>query len=199
MLEQTLEHVNGRVERAAGRAVLLLAVPAAIGHLFAEQPIDHGLDVDAVVRANRHHAPVDARLRLTGEYRRATPGAVGVVPHSVVTDEADSALGFRALWVEAHLAQMEQREQRDPLRLGLVLEPVAVRTLEREKLRAPALGGHAGSLAGDLVGGCIGQIAHRLPPNGGVSVEQPIERVHVVIMELEHAKPTALTCRDAVL
>ena len=42
VLQKALEDVDRRVERSAGRAILLLAVPPAIGHLLAEQPLDNG-------------------------------------------------------------------------------------------------------------------------------------------------------------
>ncbi len=40
-----LEDVDRRVERSAGRAILLLAIPSAIGHLLAEQPLDDACHV----------------------------------------------------------------------------------------------------------------------------------------------------------
>src|SRR5438045_317399 len=73
MLQETFEDIDRRVERSAGRAVLLLAVPPAIGHLLAEQPLDDAPHVNAEVRADRYHATVDARLDLPGEHRCAVP------------------------------------------------------------------------------------------------------------------------------
>src|SRR5580692_12485088 len=51
--------------------------------------------------------------------------------------------------------------------------PVAGGKLGGEKLGAPALGGDARALGGDCVGGGIGEVAHDLPADGGVRIEQP--------------------------
>src|SRR5262249_60074881 len=65
--EQRLEHADRGVERRARRAVGRLAVPAAVGQLLAEQPVDDAPDVLAEVGAGRRHLPVDAGLDLAGE------------------------------------------------------------------------------------------------------------------------------------
>src|SRR5438477_6567863 len=88
VLEKALEDVDRRVERSAGRAILLLAIPPAIVHLLAEQPLDDGGRVQAEVRAGRHDASVDAWLDLAGEEWCAAPRAPRV-PRRVVADEAD--------------------------------------------------------------------------------------------------------------
>ena len=50
VLEQALDDVDRRPERRHGRAVLDLAVPAAVGELLAEQPVDERRHVHAEVR-----------------------------------------------------------------------------------------------------------------------------------------------------
>src|SRR5438270_13234383 len=56
VLQKTLEDVDRRVERSAGRAVFLLAVPPAIGHLLVEEPLDDAYHVHAEVRADGHRS-----------------------------------------------------------------------------------------------------------------------------------------------
>src|SRR3989442_3498989 len=67
VLEQGLEHADRGVERRPRRAVGGLAVPAAVGQLLGEQPVDDAPDVLAEVGAARRHLPVDARLHLARE------------------------------------------------------------------------------------------------------------------------------------
>src|SRR3989475_4364188 len=51
-LQKALQDVDRRVERSAGRAILLLAIPPAVGHLPAEPPPDYPCHVPAEVRAD---------------------------------------------------------------------------------------------------------------------------------------------------
>src|SRR5262249_52462544 len=64
VLEQSLQHTDRGVERRPRRALRRLAVPAAVGQLLAEQPVDDAPDVLAEVGANRPDLAVDARLGL---------------------------------------------------------------------------------------------------------------------------------------
>lgn len=64
MLEQSLQHTDRGVKRRPRRTVRCLTVPATIGQLLGEQPVDDGPDVLAEVGADRHDLPVDARLGL---------------------------------------------------------------------------------------------------------------------------------------
>src|SRR5207245_5506689 len=98
--EKALEDVDRRVERSAGRAILLLAIPSAIGHLLAEQPLHDADHVLAEVRADRHNAPVDARLDLAREQWCAAPRSPRV-PCRVIADEADRFPRHLARRVEA--------------------------------------------------------------------------------------------------
>jgi len=56
--------------------------------------------------------------------------------------------------------------------------PMAVRTLQCKQLAAPTLGGHAYTLGSHLVRGCVGEVAHHLPANCRVGVEQPLDERH---------------------
>src|SRR5207302_11060587 len=62
VLEQRLQHADRRVERRTSRTVRGFAVPAAVGKLLAEQPVDDAADVLAEVGAGSRDLPVDAGL-----------------------------------------------------------------------------------------------------------------------------------------
>ena len=104
MRQKTLEDVDRRMERSARRAILLLAIPPAIGHLLAEEPLDDSCHVLAEVRAERHDASVDARLDLAREHRCAVPWAAGV-PRRVVRYEGYRCPRLLARRVETHVAE----------------------------------------------------------------------------------------------
>src|SRR5262245_7345705 len=67
IFEQSLEHADRGVERRSCGPVGGLAVPAAVGELLGEQPVDDALDVLAEVGADRADLAVDAGLDLAGE------------------------------------------------------------------------------------------------------------------------------------
>src|SRR3989441_11870902 len=138
MLQETLEDVDRRVERSAGRAILLLAIPPAIGHLLAEQPLDDACHVLAEVRAERNDASVDARFDLAREHGPTVPRGSWVVPRRVVANEAYRVSRLVARRVEAHVAEHQQVEQRDPLRVGRAGAPQPTLPPERQEARAPA-------------------------------------------------------------
>ena len=54
--------------------------------------------------------------------------------------------------VEAHVAEHQQGEEGDPLGIRLANVPQPILPPERQQPRAPAFGGNAGTLRGDLVG-----------------------------------------------
>src|SRR5438093_384390 len=106
VLEQGLQHADGGVERRARRALLCFAVPAAIGQLFAEQPIDEAANVLPEVSADRRHLTVDAGLHLAGEEGvRVALRRTGSLPRHVVADEAYGLLLLRAFRAPARLDQ----------------------------------------------------------------------------------------------
>ena len=92
------------MERSAGRTIFLLAIPSAIGHLLAEEPLDDARHVLTEVRADRHDASVDARLDLARQNRCAVPWAARV-PRRVVADGGYRSLRLLARSVEAHVAE----------------------------------------------------------------------------------------------
>src|SRR5207244_11959028 len=86
VLQHALEDVDRRVERSAGRAVLLLAVPSAIGHLLAEQPLDDASHLLAGVRADPHDPSVDARLDIARAHWGAVRVPLGVPRRGAATE-----------------------------------------------------------------------------------------------------------------
>ena len=96
-LQQAFEDPDRGPERRHRRAVLGLAVPAAVGELLPEQPVHQGADVLAEVGADRDDDPVDARLDLAGEERVAGPlvRRVPALPRDMVPHELGRPPGLR--------------------------------------------------------------------------------------------------------
>jgi hypothetical protein len=115
VFEQSLEDVDRRVERPAGRTTargLLLAVPAAIGHLLRQEAVDDDLHVLAEVRADRHGLPVDARLHFAVEV-----GEVVVLPRDLGPDQRERVPDRFVIRVDPEMAQQLQAGGRGrPLR-----------------------------------------------------------------------------------
>src|SRR5207244_3353119 len=103
VLEQALEDVDRRPEGRHRRAVLDLAVPAAIGELFTEKPLDERRHVNAEIRTGRDDVAVDARLDLALEEPVVGPrGLHGrpASPDDLLADEANGPPGLLALGIE---------------------------------------------------------------------------------------------------
>ena len=183
--EQTVEHVDRGVERRAQRAVLLLAVPAAVVHPLAEHALDQRLDVDAEVGARLDGATVDARLDLAVEV-----ALLVVLPASVLRDQCDRLSSAVRRGVEPEQLQRLQCVHGGGPRLGFpaappivageagTAVPEPVRVLEPEQPRAPALVLDASALDRDHLGLRVVEIAPDLPADGRVALEQPCGDVH---------------------
>jgi hypothetical protein len=63
-LQESFEHIGGRVPGAAQRARPLAAIPSTIGQLFAQEPRNDGGNIDTEVGSDGDDASVDARLHL---------------------------------------------------------------------------------------------------------------------------------------
>ena len=87
-LDQSVEHVDRRVERGPHRSVLRLAVPATVGESLPQDALDDRGDVDPEVGAGLDRPAVDARLDLAVEVP-----LTGVLPAPVLGDERDRAAG----------------------------------------------------------------------------------------------------------
>ena len=102
MLEQGLQHADRGIERGARRAVLGLAVPAAVRQLLGEQTVDDPLDVLAKVRPDRAHLSIDTGLHLAGEEGISIIGFPTLPGHAVM-DEPHRATRLLARGIETHL------------------------------------------------------------------------------------------------
>ena len=114
---------------------------------------------------------------------------------------ADRPSRLLALGIEPEPAQ----ELQDVERVGPVLRPrpagpQAVRRLEREQPGAPALGRDPRPLGGDDVGRLVRQVAHDLPADRRIGVEQPVDDGHADMFghpateSLGGPAPGGLTC-----
>ena len=135
VLEQTLQHVDRRAERRHRRAVLDLAVPAAVRELLTEEPVDESLDVLAEVRAGRDDVAVDARLDLAVEESVVVPWGIhrgAALPGDALADETGCPPGLIALGIEPQLAQELQCVKRVcPVVRPGPAAPLAIRRLQR--------------------------------------------------------------------
>jgi hypothetical protein len=180
--EQRLQDVDRRTERGDRRAVLDLAVPAAIRKLLAEEPLDERRHVDAEVRAARHDVAVDARLDLALEEAVIVPGGLNrrtALPDDAVPDEPDGPVCLVAPGIEPEQAQHLERVKG----VGVIerprpAAPPAVGRLEGQQASTPALVGDAGALRGDGLGRLVGQVAQHLPADRRVGIEQPVDDRH---------------------
>ena len=143
-----------------------------------------GRDVDAEVGAVGDRAAVDALLDLALPERLAA-----LVPAGVLADQRHRGPGARRGGVEAELAELAQREVGGRPGLALRLPrlageagrherpagPLAVRVAMREQPRAPALGLDAGALRRPFGLGRVHEVAHDLPADRRVRVEQPVD------------------------
>src|SRR5262249_18481569 len=112
------------------------------------------------------------------------PGAVA--PRDVPADPLDGRPAFFAVGVETEPAE----ELQDVERVRVVLRervarPEAARRLEREQPSASALGRDARPLGRDGPGRVVGDLPHDLPADGGIGIEQPIDRVHAGILDMK--------------
>ena len=97
----------------------------------------------------------------------------------MLADEADGPLGLLALGIEPEPPQeLQDVERVGPVLRERVAGPQAVRRLEREQPGAPALGRDPCPFGGDDVRRLVRQVAHHLPADRGVGVEQPVDDGH---------------------
>ena len=177
MLEQTLQHVDRRAERRHRRAVLDLAVPAAVRELLTEEPVNESLDVLAEVRAGRDDVAVDARLDLAVEEPVVVPWGIhrgAALPGDALADATDCPPGLITLGIEPQPTQELQsvKSVRPVVRPGPAT-PLAIRRLERQQPRAPALRRDPRPLCGDDVRLLMRQITHHLPADRGIGRYRP--------------------------
>ena len=150
--------------------------------LLTEEPFDERRHVDAEGRAGGDDVAVDARLDLALEEavllpRRIPPRAVA--PRDVLEDQPKSTLRRRASGIQSEAAQeLHGMEGVGPVLRERIPCPQPVGGLEREHLGAPALGGDPCAFGGNDIGRLVGQVAHDLPADRGIGVEQPVDDGH---------------------
>ena len=173
--------VDGRLHGRHRRAVLHFAVPAAVRELLTEEALDQGCHVDAEVGARRHDVAVDARLDLALEEGGVGPGRleVAVTPGHLLAYQPDGPSRLLAGGVEAEPPQeLEDVERVGPVLRPGSLGPPAIGRLEGEQRCAPSLGRDPRSLDSDDIRRLPRQVAHDLPADRGVGIEQPIDDGH---------------------
>ena len=111
VLEEPFEDVDRRPERRDGRAVLDLAVPAAIRELLPEEPLNERRHVDAEVRPGGDDVAVDARLDLASKKRWSDHGVSNSVIRQVTCSRTRpiARRGLVARGVEPEQPQQLQR------------------------------------------------------------------------------------------
>ena len=128
------------------------------------------------------YAPIaTARPLMHGSTSPSKNGRLVVLPAGVLADEGERAPRLSARRVEAEVAQqLERGGGRRPL--GQYAPPPhgpsapwAARSWAPQPSR-----GDLRALGRDLVGRRIGQVAHHLPADGGIGVEQPVDDVHAL-------------------
>ena len=158
-------------ERTEPRSASQFQPPSASCSL--EQAIDETVAALAEVGAECDDAAVDARFDLAFEERRISE--LGS-PRDVLANEIDRRSRARARRVEAEVAQQQQRVHvRPPERRGDAVAPLAVGPLLIEQPRAPSFRRDARPLGRDDLRGRLGEIAHDLPADRRVGVEEPVD------------------------
>ena len=171
VLQESFQNADRRVERGAHGAPLRLAVPAAVLELLAEEPVEQPIAGLAEVAAKRQNPTVDAGLDLALEERRVTEFRP---PGDLVADEAHRPPRSLARRVQPQVPQEQQGVQvGPPLRCGDAITPLAVRPLKVEEPGAPTFRGNPRPLGGDDLVGLVGEVAHDLPTDRRVRIEQP--------------------------
>jgi len=74
------------MEGAARGAYFLIAIPAAIRHLLAQQPVYQGAHVLPEIRSHGHYTTIDAGLHFAGEERLVPPADVFVLWQLILGD-----------------------------------------------------------------------------------------------------------------
>ena len=175
--QQPFEDADRAVKRGA-HARRRLAVPAAVVQLLGEQPRQQGLVRLAEIGAEGQNPAVDAGLDLALE-----EGLVALPVGDVVPSAGDRQAGLRAGRIEPHVAQQDQGV--GGLAVGGVdvarvadLAPLAIFRLALEQPGTPAFRGDARALGRDRLVRLAGQVAHHLPADRGVGIQQPVHDRH---------------------
>ena len=178
VFQQSFEHTDRRVERRA-LAARGVAVPAAVAQLLLKQSVDETIACLAEIGADRKHPSVDTGLDLAFEERRV---AELLAPGAAVAHLADGPSHPIARRVHTEISQQLERVLGgDPgVRHERRAAPMAIRSLKVQQASAPTLRGHTRSLTRNARVGLADQVAHDLPADRRIRVEQPLEGVHQI-------------------
>jgi len=190
VLDKPLQHADGGVERRA-RTLRCCAVPTAVVELLADETARQTLRRAPEVGAKREHPPVDARLQfpleepVPSEFRPTQLPEGLIVPPQARLEARHRRINRRFGAVGAGRAQEQQCEKGRQPDTAIASVPRAVRLLAGENFGPEALARDAGAFGCNRSRRGIRQIAHRLPADGGVRIEQPVAGVHAAILALK--------------
>src|SRR5206468_5808047 len=141
VFEQGLERADRGIERRPRRAVGGLAVPAAVGQLLPQEPVDDAPDVLAEPSGARRHLAVDAGLDLSREVRIAVAFLRATsLPGHPLADETHGAPCLGAGGIEPHFPEQRKHVHGGvPPAIPGCATPSAVGRLEGQQTRASAL------------------------------------------------------------
>jgi hypothetical protein len=100
----------------------------------------------------------------------------------VVADEVYCPPGSLTRRIQSQVSQQQQGVRGgDPSRVGVgVTTPVTIGCLKIEEPGTPALGGNQRPLTGNDLGGLVHKVAHGLPTDRRIGIDQPLDDVHAV-------------------
>ena len=156
----------------------LFAVPTAVGKLVPEETAREALRGAPEVGAECERAPVDTWLHFALEERLARLVAELLVPLETRLEAGHRRFDDRVGAVDTGRAQEQEREERwQPVGCAGPV-PRAVRPLAGENFGAHPFARDAGALPGEHRRGGVRKVAHSLPTDGRVRIEQPVDGVH---------------------
>ena len=177
VLQQSFQHVDGRVQRAVCGPSRAPAVPSPIGHLLLDQM--PGQPLPPVVVAGKpagqpEHQAGDARLAVRTPLQPQVDPVVPVQPRLEQQERAAPCPAVAS--ADPQPAQQQQSvSRRGPLRRIQAAAPPPVGVLQRQDLPAPSAARHPRPRRLDFRPGRAGQVPHRLPPDRRVPRQQPAQ------------------------
>ena len=170
------------------------AVPAAVGELVGQQPLEGGLDVRVidpeVVGKGQVHGG-DAGL---GGVDRRRRGQAAVEVAGAVPDELHAASGSRLAVRETASPEEEERVGGGgPLRAVEPATPGPIGVLVLQESSPPPRGRHECSLTFEQLRWLIEQVATCLPADGRVASQEPVDQTVAVVVRIGHCAPAPWT------
>lgn len=148
------------------------AVPASVFELLAQELMGQCVVRLLEINAQGEDSAVDAGL---GFALKETPVAMPLKDKMPV-DALGHFARLLAGGVETEVHQDYETVEGDEQACVLfAAAPFARGRLAGEESGSPALGGNARALGCDDVGGCVGKVAHDLPADRGIGIEEPPE------------------------